>query len=124
MILGYCHDGSTARSERKNGAMWVRLGWFKIKPGTADALRAAYNDAAVPKVRACVGNVACLLLEPTGIDDQYIAITIWESRAAGEAYDASGAAAQVVGLVKEYFAAPPTLRSYESMTPLDRAFCG
>jgi heme-degrading monooxygenase HmoA len=99
--------------------MWVRFGSFKIKAGTTDALRAKYNGVAVPKVRAYPGNLACLLLEPTGDDDSYAVITIWESRSAGEAYDASGAATEVVDLVREFFASPPTLRSYESASPLD-----
>ena len=44
-------------------------------------------------------------------------MTIWADRAAGEAYDASGAAGEVVGLVREFFAGPPTLRSYASTSP-------
>jgi heme-degrading monooxygenase HmoA len=104
--------------------MWVRLGSFKIKPDTAEALRAKYNGVAVPKVRSCPGNIACLLLEPIGDDDQYVAVTIWESRAAGEAYDASGAASEVVALVREFFAAPPVLRSYECRTSVDRLLGG
>jgi quinol monooxygenase YgiN len=77
-------------------------------------LRATYNQQAVPKVRACAGNLACLLLEPAGASDPFIAVTIWDRRAAAEAYEASGAAAQVVDLVRGFFAGPPTLRSYES----------
>jgi hypothetical protein len=33
---------------------------------------------------------------------------------AAEAYESSGAAAEVVALVRAFFAGPPTLRSYES----------
>jgi heme-degrading monooxygenase HmoA len=94
--------------------MWIRLGSFSVKPGEAAALRAAYNGTAVPKVRACAGNLACLLLEPVADGEPFVAMTIWESRAAGEAYDASGAAAEVVASVRQFFAGPPTLRSYES----------
>jgi heme-degrading monooxygenase HmoA len=101
--------------------MWVRLGSFKIKPGTTDALRARYNGEAVPKVRAYPGNIACMLLEPTGDDDSYAVITIWESRSAGEAYDASGAAKEVVDLVREFFASPPALLSYESTSSFGAA---
>jgi quinol monooxygenase YgiN len=94
--------------------MWIRLGSFPVKPGQQLALRATYNDRAVPKVRACAGNLACLLLEPAAEADPFLAITIWENRAAAEAYEASGAAAEVVALVRDYFAGPPTLRSYQS----------
>jgi heme-degrading monooxygenase HmoA len=55
-----------------------------------------------------------MLLEPLDAADEFVAVTIWESREAGDAYEQSGRAAEVVGLVREYFAGPPTLRSYES----------
>ena len=94
--------------------MWVRVGSFDVKPGQASSLRAVYNEQAVPKVRACAGNLACLLLEPSEAGGQFLAMTIWDTQSAGDAYDASGAAAQVVALVREFFAGPPSLRSYES----------
>jgi hypothetical protein len=46
------------------------------------------------------------------------AMTIWDSRASGEAYDASGVAAEIVGMVRECFAAPPTLETFESDSSL------
>jgi hypothetical protein len=39
---------------------------------------------------------------------------LWVDRAAADAYEASGAAAEVIGLVRVHFAGPPSLRSYES----------
>ena len=97
--------------------MWIRLGTFTTKPGKSEALRATYNSQAVPRVRACQGNLACLLLEPVADNEPFVAITIWEDRAAAESYEASGAAAEVVSTVKEFFAGPPILRSYESASP-------
>ena len=94
--------------------MWVRLGSFSVKPGKEADLKSTYNELAVPKVRACPGNLACLLLEPRAGDEQFLAITIWDQRSAAEAYEASGTAAEVVSLVRAFFAGPPTLRSYES----------
>ena len=97
--------------------MWVRAGSFFVKPDQTMNLRTVYNQEAVPKVRAQPGNLACLLLEPSERDDSpFLVITIWADRAAAEAYEASGAAAEVVSLVRGFFAGPPTLRSYESAT--------
>jgi len=87
---------------------------FKSRPRNVEALRTTYNAKAVPRVRACPGNVACLLLEPVQAGDPFVAVTTWKTRADGEAYDAGGTAAEVVSLVRGYFAGPPTLRSYES----------
>jgi heme-degrading monooxygenase HmoA len=94
--------------------MWVRMGSFLVKPGAHDALRSAYNQQAVPKVRSQPGNLGCLLLEPERPEEPCVVITIWRDRAAAEAYEASGAAAEVVGLVRAHFAGPPTLHSYAS----------
>jgi heme-degrading monooxygenase HmoA len=94
--------------------MWVRVGSFTVKPGQAGNLRSTYNEQAVPRVRAYPGNVACLLLEPTVEGDPFLALTVWEDRAAAENYESSGAAAEVVGMVRTFFAGPPTLHSYES----------
>ena len=92
--------------------MWIRIGSFTVKPGTAERLKASYNGVAVPKVRACAGNIACLLLEPANLGEAFSVITIWQTRAAAEAYEASGSAAEVVALVRDCFAGPPTLASY------------
>ena len=94
--------------------MWIRMGSFAVKPDAVERLKSTYNGIAVPKVRACLGNLACLLLEPAIADEAFNVITIWETRAAAEAYEASGAAAEVVALVRDCFAGPPTLTSYSS----------
>jgi heme-degrading monooxygenase HmoA len=90
------------------------MGSFAVKPGEEERLKRTYNGVAVPKVRACSGNRACLLLEPAVAGEAFRVITIWETRAAAEAYEASGSAAEVVALVRDCFAGPPTLSSYSS----------
>jgi heme-degrading monooxygenase HmoA len=106
--------GRGTGSRELENIMWVRVGSFLIKPGQATSLRATYNERAVPKVRAQPGNLACLLLEPTFDGEPFLVMTVWKDRSAAETYESSGAAAEVVSLVREFFAAPPTLRSYES----------
>lgn len=94
--------------------MWVRMGTFAVKPSEVERLRQTYNGVAVPKVRSCAGNLACLLLEPASAGEPFCVLTIWETRAAAEAYEASGSAGEVVALVRDCFAGPPTLTSYLS----------
>ncbi|HEX2670495.1 MAG TPA: antibiotic biosynthesis monooxygenase [Polyangiaceae bacterium] len=94
--------------------MWIRMGTFAVKPSELERLKQTYNGVAVPKVRACAGNLGCLLLEPATVGEPFSVITIWETRAAAEAYDASGAAGEVVALVRDCFAGPPVLNSYLS----------
>ena len=104
--------------------MWVRVGSFLVKAGRAETLRKTYNEQAVPKVRAHPGNLGCLLLEPKVEGEQFLVMTVWKDRDAAEHYEASGAAAQVVSLVREYFAGPPTLRSYESASVIGLPIAG
>ena len=99
--------------------MWARVGSFRIQPGEAENLRTTYNGQAVPKVRAFPGNLGCLLLEPATAADEFVVITLWNDQAAAEKYESSGAAAEVVALVRRFFAGPPTLRSYSSASPED-----
>jgi quinol monooxygenase YgiN len=94
--------------------MWIRMGTFSVKAEHVTSLRKTYNEAAIPKVRAFAGNLGCLLLEPAVADEPFVVLTLWDDRAAAEAYEASGGAAEVVALVRGFFAGPPTLRSYES----------
>ena len=94
--------------------VWVRMGSFSFKADQIANLRKTYNEVAVPRVRSFPGNRGCLLLEPTSADEPFLVMTIWEDRAAAELYESSGAASEVVALVRGFFAGPPTLRSYES----------
>jgi quinol monooxygenase YgiN len=98
--------------------MWVRVGSFPVKPDQVAALKVTYNERAVPKVRAQAGNLGCLLLEPNAEGEPFLAVTIWEDRSSAETYESSGTAAEVVSLVRTFFAGPPTLRSYESASVL------
>jgi quinol monooxygenase YgiN len=92
----------------------MRMGFFSVKPDQVTNLKDVYNGVAVPKVRAFPGNLGCLLLEPQTAGERFIALTIWEDRGAAEKYEASGAAGEVVALVRDFFAGPPTLHSYQS----------
>ena len=98
--------------------MWVRVGSFLAKPEQVESLRRTYNEQAVPRVRAQPGNLGCLLLEPSVAGEPFLVMTIWQDRAAAEGYESSGSAAEVVALVRAFFAGPPTLRSYETASLL------
>jgi len=98
--------------------MWVRIGSFLVKPDQVANLRTTYNEQAVPRVRTYPGNLGCLLLEPNVDGEPFLVMTVWQDRAAADSYESSGAAAEVVSLVRPCFAGPPTLRSYESASVL------
>ncbi len=56
--------------------MWIRMGSFAVKASEVERLKTTYNGVAVPKVRACPGNLACLLLEPAIAGEAFSVITI------------------------------------------------
>jgi heme-degrading monooxygenase HmoA len=94
--------------------MFFRLGSFTVKAGQSLRLREVYYEQAAPKVRASAGNRGCALLEPLDETEPFVVMTVWESRAHAEAYEASGTAAEAIALVKPFFAGAPKLTAYES----------
>jgi len=97
--------------------MFVRVGTFHIHPGTLDAFRGRYYSECAPVVKAAVGSVDCVILEPVNDDDPVAVCTIWETEADAAAYEASGSAAAVVASVRQFFQGPPTLHSYRIQRP-------
>jgi hypothetical protein len=59
-----------------------------------------------------------MLREPNVEGEPFLVMTVWRDRAAAGSYESSGAATDVVSLVRAYFAGSPTLRSYESASIL------
>ena len=94
--------------------MFVRAGSFLVKPGGRQELRELYGSRVVPLVMGQPGCSGCMLLEPLAEGEPFEVLTLWESRAACESYEASGAAAQAVSTVKPLFAGPPKLVTYEA----------
>ena len=90
----------------------MRMGTFRVHPGTLDALKQRYYGECAPIVRAAGGNVDCYVLEPVDADAAVVVCTVWQTEADAVAYEASGSAAAVVDRVREFFAGPPELHSY------------
>ena len=92
--------------------MFVRMGTFRIKPGTLDVLRQRYYGECAPVVKAAAGNVDCYVLEPVDAEAPVVVCTVWQTEADAVAYETSGSAAEVVSRVREFFSGPPELSSY------------
>ena len=93
---------------------FVRIGKFTAKPDLINELRSTYELDAIPKIRAASGNISAVLLEQHEAAGEFLAITIWKTRADAEAYDASGQASAMVATVRHTFAGVPTLTTYEA----------
>jgi len=92
--------------------MFIRIAEVPLQPSLASEARRIYAEQAAPRALATEGCAGCYLLEPVEPSAPHLACTVWQSEAAARAYELSGAAAQVAGLIRFAFAGPPVLRSY------------
>ncbi len=93
---------------------YVRIGQFQARPELVDELRTIYERDAIPKIRAAHGNVSAVLRQQHDATTEFLAISVWRTRADAEAYDASGQAAAMAATIRHAFAAPPVLRTYDA----------
>ena len=92
--------------------VWVRLTLAKIKPDKVAEMLKEYYDEIVPAVKAQKGNVDIFMLEPVDKEDAFISYNAWESKADGDAYEASGNYQAMLNKVKGLLAETPTVKTY------------
>lgn len=101
--------------------MFVRLTYFGFKPGKLEELKKFYNEVAIPTLRKQKGNLECKLLEPVDQKDEYISMTIWESKEDADAYHSKGVYKSLIDQVRPYFSKEPVLKVYNSEGVLEHA---
>ena len=94
--------------------MFVRLTFCKFIPQTIDEAKRIYNQDIVPIVKAQKGNLNVHMLEPVDKADDYVSITEWATQADADAYHSSGTYKKLVGMLVDFFAAPPVLKIYKT----------
>jgi heme-degrading monooxygenase HmoA len=87
--------------------------FFKVKPGTMDALRNLYVNEVIPSHKNNKGIRFVHLLEALDAKDEGISVTAWDTRGDLETYEKSGEYQTTVAKFKEMFVEEPVLRSYE-----------
>lgn len=92
--------------------MFARVTTVSIQPDKVADVTRIYNESILPAVKAASGNHAVFLLVDAA-SGKGLSITIWNTREAGESYDASGTYREMVSKVAPYFAAPASLDTYE-----------
>jgi heme-degrading monooxygenase HmoA len=101
--------------------MIVRLTHFNFSPGKIEELKKFYNEVAIPTVRKQKGNLDCKLLEPADGKEEYISMTVWETKEDAEAYDRTGVYKSLVEQVRKFFTKDPVLRVYKAEAILEHA---
>jgi heme-degrading monooxygenase HmoA len=93
--------------------MYVRMTFFKVKPGMLDQLRNTYVNEVIPVHKGHKGIRFVHLLECMEEADEGISITAWDTKGDLEAYEQSGDYTAILSKFKDVFAGEPRLRSYE-----------
>ena len=93
--------------------MYVRMTFFKTKPGKLDELRNIYVNEVIPLHKGHKGIRFVHLLECIESPDEGISITAWDSKGDREAYEKSGDYGKIVARFEDLLEGDPTLKSYE-----------
>src|SRR5689334_13254388 len=101
--------------------MIVRLTYLSFVPENLVQAKATYHEEVIPTVRKQKGNIDCKLLTPMNENDEYISMTIWETKADADAYESSGLYRELVNKVKKDFSKAPVLKVYMSESILEHA---
>ncbi|HEV8286410.1 MAG TPA: antibiotic biosynthesis monooxygenase family protein [Chitinophagaceae bacterium] len=101
--------------------MYVRLTYLNFLPGKAEEAKKIYNSELVPIVKQQKGNLDCRMLEPVDKADDYISMTLWESKEDADAYQSSGVYKELVDRVKDSYAKNPVLKVYSSESIMEPA---
>jgi len=101
--------------------MYIRLTYLNFLPGKADEAKSIYDNELAPVVKRQKGNLDCKLLEPVDKVDDYISLTVWDSKEDADAYHASGVYKQLVDRVRSSFSKEPVLKVYSTQTVLEHA---
>ncbi len=92
--------------------MIARVTSVSVQPGNVAEVTRIYNESILPAVKAAAGNRGVFLLIDAA-NGKGMSITVWNSQAEAEAYDSSGTYREQVAKIASFFAAPPSLATYE-----------
>jgi len=101
--------------------MYVRLTYLNFLPGKVEEAKKIYNNELVPVVKQQKGNLDCRMLEPVDKADDYISMTLWDSKEDADAYQSSGVYKQLVDRVKDSYSKNPVLKVYSSESIMEPA---
>lgn len=101
--------------------MFVRLTYLNFLPGKMEEAKRIYDSELVPVVKKQKGNLDCRMLEPLEKTDDYISMTVWDSKEDADAYQSSGVYKQLVDRVKEMYSKPPVLKVYSTEPVMEHA---
>ena len=101
--------------------MYVRLTYVAFLPDKVDEAKKIYNNEIVPIVKKQKGNLDCRMLEPIDSTDDYISMTVWDSKENADAYHVSGTYKQLVNKIQAFYSKNPVLKVYATEKVMEHA---
>lgn len=101
--------------------MYVRLTYVNFLPGRAEEAKMIYNGELVPAIKKQKGNLDCRILEPVDSADDYISMTVWETKEDADAYHSTGIYKKMVERIKDLFSKEGILKVYSSENVMEPA---
>ena len=101
--------------------MYVRLTYLNFLPGKAEEAKKIYNAELVPVVKKQKGNLDCRMLEPLDKADDYVSMTVWETKEDADNYHSSGVYRQLVDRVRNLYSKEPVLKVYSAESVMEPA---
>ena len=101
--------------------MILRFTYVNFLPERLQEAKRIYNEEIVPVIKRQKGNIDCKLLEPENKTDDYISMTIWETKADADEYESSGTYKELVNKLRKDFSKAPVLKVYSAENVLQSA---
>lgn len=93
--------------------MYVRMTFFKAKPGKLDNVRNVYLNEVLPLHKGHKGIRFAHLLECTESPDEGVSITAWDTKGDLEVYEKGGDYQVILAKFKDLLQGDTTLKAYE-----------
>ena len=87
----------------KNPQMYIRIVSMKIQDGKLDEFKELYHNKVIPALKSTQGCRHIFLTQSVQEKDEFISVTIWNSKKDADAYEASGKFAELVSKLEETF---------------------
>src|SRR5258705_10729265 len=85
---------------KKEVNMYVRLTFISFLPGRVEEAKTVYNGELAPAVKKQKVNLDCRLLEPVNAGDDYISMTVWETKQDADNYHTAVVSKKMVARVR------------------------
>lgn len=87
----------------RNENIYVRIVALKIQDGKLDEFKKIYSEVIIPAFKETKGCIQAFLTQSVSEEDDFLSMTIWESKAYAEEYESSGTYKLLLDKVKHTF---------------------